>query len=164
MQEDVEALILRQSEIGSRLAAPNRTTQGNDDDGTNNYSKQRALPRAPQTLKKAHGVFPQVSRRSRQSARRCAAAAVQDLRATPSGQWAMKALEKLRIPAFASTEQAIEWGSHLNAEQHSTLVQAQQAMSYTALAEPDLQLKVKIATQSQLMREAAAAFALTSSI
>jgi hypothetical protein len=73
----------------------------------------------------------------------------------------MKALEKLRIPAFVSTEQAIEWGSHLNAEQHSTLVQAQQAMSYTALAEPDLQLKVKIATQSQLMREAAAAFALT---
>lgn len=75
----------------------------------------------------------------------------------------MKGLKKFRIPAFISAEQATEWGSHLNAEQYSTLIQAQQTTSYTALVEPNLKLKVSLATQSQLMREAAEAFALTSS-
>jgi hypothetical protein len=73
----------------------------------------------------------------------------------------MNGLKKLRIPTFVSTEQATEWGSHLNAEQHTVLVKAQRALSYTAAAEPNLQLKVNLATQSKLMREAAGAFALT---
>jgi len=76
----------------------------------------------------------------------------------------MNGFKKLRIPAFTSTEHAMEWGSHLNAEQHSALVKEQRALSYTAAAESDLQLRLNLATQSQLMREAAAVFALTSSI
>jgi len=73
----------------------------------------------------------------------------------------MNGFKKLRIPTFVSTEQATEWGSHLNAEQHTVLIKAQRALSYTAAAEPNLQLKVNLATQSKLMREAAGAFALT---
>jgi len=64
----------------------------------------------------------------------------------------------LRIPMFVSTEQAVEWGSHLNAKQHATLVKKQRALSSSALAECDLQRMVDLATQSQLMREAAEAF------
>ncbi len=67
----------------------------------------------------------------------------------------------LRIPTFVSTEHATEWGSHLNAEQHLELIEAQRALRYTAAAEPNLQLKVNLVTQSQLMCEAAGAFALT---
>ena len=64
----------------------------------------------------------------------------------------------LFIPMFVSTEQAVEWGSHLNAKQHATLVKKQRAMSSSAFAECDLQRMVHLATQSQLMREAAEAF------
>ena len=64
----------------------------------------------------------------------------------------------LLIPTFVSTEQAVEWGSHLNAKQHAMLVKKQHALSGSALAECDLQRMVKLATQSQLMREAAEAF------
>ena len=67
-----------------------------------------------------------------------------------------KPAEKLCIPMFASTEYAVEWGSHLDAEQHATLVKAQRALSDTALGEYDLQRMMNLATQSQLMREAAA--------
>ena len=68
-----------------------------------------------------------------------------------------KPVEKLCIPTFASAEQAVEWGSHLNAEQHATLVKAQRALSDTALGEYDLQRMINLVTQSQLMREAAEA-------
>ena len=64
----------------------------------------------------------------------------------------------LVIPMFVSTEQAMEWGSHLNAKQHATLVKKQRALSSSALAESDPQQMVDLATQSQLMREAAEAF------
>jgi hypothetical protein len=64
---------------------------------------------------------------------------------------AFKTIEKLRIPTFSSTEQAMEWGSHLNAEQH--------AKRDAALGEFDLQRMVDLATQSQLIREAADTFA-----
>ena len=64
----------------------------------------------------------------------------------------------LVIPTFVSTEQAVEWGSHLNAKQHATLVKKQRALSSRALGEYDLQRMVGLATQSQLMREAAEAF------
>ena len=67
-------------------------------------------------------------------------------------------VNKFSIPTFVSTEQAMEWGSHLNAEQHASLVETQRALSYTAFAECDLQRMVNLATQSQLMREAAEAF------
>jgi hypothetical protein len=72
---------------------------------------------------------------------------------------AFKFVKKLRIPTFSTTEQAMEWGSHLNAEQHAILVKVQRALSDTALGEPDLQRMVDLGTQSQLMREAADAFA-----
>jgi hypothetical protein len=68
-------------------------------------------------------------------------------------------LNKLSIPVFASTEQAVEWGSHLDVKEHARLIKAQHAMSNAAVAEWDLQHKVALATQSQLMREAAGAFA-----
>jgi hypothetical protein len=68
-------------------------------------------------------------------------------------------VKKLSVPTFVSTEQAMEWGSHLNAEQRASLVETQRALSYTTLAECDLQRMVNLATQSQLMREAAEAFA-----
>ena len=67
----------------------------------------------------------------------------------------------LRIPTFVSAEHATEWGSHLNAEQHLELIEAQRALRYSAAAEPNLQLKVNLVAQSQLMCEAAGAFALT---
>jgi len=67
-------------------------------------------------------------------------------------------IKKFCIPIFTSTEQAMEWGSHLNSKQHATLVEAQHAMSVTALGEWDPQRMVNLATQSQLMGEAAEAF------
>jgi hypothetical protein len=67
--------------------------------------------------------------------------------------------KKFCIPTFTSTEQAVEWGSHLNLKQHATLVKEQRALSNAALREWDLQRMVTLATQSQLMREAAEAFA-----
>ncbi|HEV2045660.1 MAG TPA: hypothetical protein VGQ95_03590 [Chthoniobacterales bacterium] len=67
-------------------------------------------------------------------------------------------VKELLIPTFVSTEQAMEWGSHLNAEQHTTLVKKQRALNSSALGEYDLQLMVNLGTQSQLMREAADAF------
>jgi hypothetical protein len=66
--------------------------------------------------------------------------------------------EDLVIPLFVSTEQAIRWGSHLNPEQHTTLVKAQQALSQDALSERNPQHMVNLATRSQLLREAAEAF------
>jgi hypothetical protein len=68
-------------------------------------------------------------------------------------------VRNLVIPTFISTEQAMKWGSHLNAEQHATLLERQRALSNTALAECNLQRMVNLATQSQLMREATEAFA-----
>ena len=64
----------------------------------------------------------------------------------------------LFIPLLASTEEALAWGSHLNSEQHATLVKTQRELGDRALAEHDLQHMVDLATQSQLMREAAEAF------
>ncbi len=67
-------------------------------------------------------------------------------------------VQNLLIPTFVSTEQAMEWGSHLNLEQRAWLIKTQRALSNTALAECNLQRMVNLATQSQLMREAAEAF------
>ena len=71
-----------------------------------------------------------------------------------------QALKTLLIPIFVSTEQAMEWGSRLNAKQHATLLTTQRSLSDAARAEiSNPQRKLNLATQSQLMREAAQAFA-----
>lgn len=67
-------------------------------------------------------------------------------------------IKALAVPAFASTEEAMEWGSSLNAEQHETLLDVQRTSSDAALAEGNLQRMIDLATRSQLMREAAEAF------
>jgi hypothetical protein len=72
----------------------------------------------------------------------------------------LAASEDLVIPILVSTEQAIRWGSQLNTEQHTTLVQTQRTLSENALAERNMQRMVDLATQSQLLREAAEAFVL----
>ena len=72
-----------------------------------------------------------------------------------------QARKTLLIPIFVNTEQAMEWGSRLNAKQHATLVKTQSALRDAALTECDPQRKLNLATQSQLMREAAQAFVPT---
>jgi hypothetical protein len=69
-----------------------------------------------------------------------------------------EALKTLLIPIFLSTEQAMEWGSHLDAKQHATLLQTQRALSDAATSEYDTERKLHLAMQSQLMREAGQAF------
>ena len=68
------------------------------------------------------------------------------------------ALKTLVIPIFVSTEQAMEWGSRLNAKQHVTLLTVQCALSDASRAECNSQRKLNLGTQSQLLREAAQAF------
>jgi hypothetical protein len=69
----------------------------------------------------------------------------------------LKRIRNLIIPAFVSTEQAMVWGSRLNPEQRATLLDMQRSVSDTAGTEADPQSMVNLATQSQLMREAAEA-------
>ena len=69
----------------------------------------------------------------------------------------LKRIQSLIIPAFVSTEQAMLWGSNLNPEQRATLLDIQRSLSNAARAEADPQRMVDLATQSQLMREAAEA-------
>ena len=69
----------------------------------------------------------------------------------------LRRIQSLIIPAFVSTEQAMVWGSHLNPEQRSTLLDIQRSVSNAAGAEADPQRMINLATQSQLMREAAEA-------
>ena len=76
---------------------------------------------------------------------------------SPSGVALLGRIKALIVPFFTSTEQAVEWGSRLNDEQHATLVDIQRTASNTAFSEPNLQRRVDLATQSQLMREAAEA-------
>ena len=61
------------------------------------------------------------------------------------------------VPTFSSSEQAVEWGSHLDAAQHATLLDIQRTVSNAAVIEPNLRRMVNLATQSQLMQEAAEA-------
>ncbi len=70
-------------------------------------------------------------------------------------------VKKFCIPTFNSTEQAMEWGTHLTGAQYATLVKEQRVLNDVALGEFDLQRKLDLATQSQLMSEAADAFAPT---
>ena len=66
-------------------------------------------------------------------------------------------IQSLVIPAFVSTEEAMVWGSHLNPEQRATLLDVHRSVSNAAHAEIDPQRMVNLATESQLMREAAEA-------
>jgi hypothetical protein len=66
-------------------------------------------------------------------------------------------IKRLVVPIFGSTEEAVEWGSHLNFEQHATLIEMQRTVSRAAVDELNLQRMVNLATRSQLMREAAEA-------
>ena len=69
----------------------------------------------------------------------------------------LKRIQSLIVPAFVSTEEAMEWGSRLNPEQRATLLDIRRSVSNAARAEADPQRMVDLATQSQLMREAAEA-------
>ena len=69
----------------------------------------------------------------------------------------LRRIQSLIIPAFVSTEQAMVWGSHLNPEQRATLLDIQRSVTNAAGAEADPQRMVNLATQAQLMREAAEA-------
>ena len=69
----------------------------------------------------------------------------------------LRRIHSLVIPAFVSTEEAMVWGSHLNPEQRAALLDMQRSVSNAARAEADPQRMVNLATQSQLMREAAQA-------
>ena len=80
-----------------------------------------------------------------------------------SGLALLGRIQALIIPAFVSEEQALEWGTHLDPEQRATLLDVQRNVSNAANDEPNLQHKVNLATQSQLMREASGAFAEISS-
>jgi hypothetical protein len=76
---------------------------------------------------------------------------------SPDGLALLSRIKALVIPVFASTEQAVEWGSHLNPDQRATLVDIQRTKSNAAVGEGNVQRMVHLATQSQLMREAAEA-------
>jgi len=69
----------------------------------------------------------------------------------------LRRIQSLIIPAFVSTEEAMLWGSDLNPEQRATLLDIHRSMSNAARVEADPQRMVNLATQSQLMREAAEA-------
>jgi hypothetical protein len=66
-------------------------------------------------------------------------------------------INRLTVPVFVSTEEATVWGSNLDPEQRETLIDIQRTSSNAAQTECNLQRMVNLATQSQLMREAAEA-------
>ena len=67
----------------------------------------------------------------------------------------LRRIQSLIIPAFVSTEEAMVWGSHLSPEQRATLLDIERSVNNSARAEADPQRMINLATQSQLMREAA---------
>ena|SRR5437868_15096490 len=69
----------------------------------------------------------------------------------------LRRIQSLIIPAFVSTEEAMLWGSQLKPEQRVTLLDIHRSVSNAARVEADPQRMVNLATQSQLMREAAEA-------
>jgi hypothetical protein len=67
-------------------------------------------------------------------------------------------INRLAVPVFSSSEEATEWGAHLDPDQRATLIDIQRTSSNAAQTERNLQRMVNLATQSQLMREAAETF------
>ena len=74
-----------------------------------------------------------------------------------SGLALLARIKNLAVPVFASTEHAVEWGSHLDAQQRATLIDVRRSANDAAYGEENLQRMVNLATRSQLMREAAEA-------
>lgn len=70
----------------------------------------------------------------------------------------LERINRLGVPVFVSSEEATEWGSNLDPEQRATLIDIQRRLSNAAQTECNLQQMVNLATQSQLIREAAEAF------
>lgn len=56
-------------------------------------------------------------------------------------------IEALVVPLFASTEEAVEWGSRLDPEQRATLVDIRRTRSNAVVGERNLQRMVNLATQ-----------------
>ena len=83
---------------------------------------------------------------------------VGNVAATGEGLGILERIASLGVPLFVSSEEAMEWGSRLNAAQHATLVEVQRTCSNAARENGDLEQMINLATQSQLMREAAEAF------
>ena len=81
-----------------------------------------------------------------------------NIAATNGGMGLLERITSLGVPMFVSTEQAMEWGSRLNAAEHLTLVDIQRTASNAARESGDLQRMINLATQAQLIREAAEAF------
>jgi hypothetical protein len=81
-----------------------------------------------------------------------------NIAATEAGLGLLERITSLGVPLFVSSEQAMEWGSRLDAAQHATLVDIQSSFSNAARESGDLQRMLNLATQSQLIREAAEAF------
>ena len=81
-----------------------------------------------------------------------------NIAATEAGLGLLQRITSLGVPMFVSSEQAMEWGSRLNGGQHATLVDIQRTTINTARETGNLQQMVNLATQSQLLREAAEAF------
>ena len=75
-------------------------------------------------------------------------------------------IERLLVPAFASTEHASKWGAQLAPGEHAALLEMQRDASDAALGARNPQSMAELATRSQLLREAAEAFvpALTGKI
>lgn len=70
----------------------------------------------------------------------------------------LERIEKLVVPAFVSTEEAMAWGSELSAEQRATLLDIQRTASNAAQVEGNLPRMLNLAIRSQLLREAAETF------
>lgn len=81
-----------------------------------------------------------------------------NIAATDTGLGILQNIANLHVPLFLSCEEAMEWGSRLNAAEHATLVDIQRTCSNAAFDTADLRRMVNVATQSQLLREAAEAF------
>ena len=81
-----------------------------------------------------------------------------NIAATDAGLAILQSIASLSVPLFLSSEEAMDWGSRLNAAEHATLVDIQRTCSNAARETADLQRMVNVATQSQLLREAAEAF------
>ena len=81
-----------------------------------------------------------------------------NIAATDAGLGILQSIASLRVPLFLSSEEAMEWGSRLNAAEHATLVDTHRTCSNAARETADLQRMVNVATQSQLLGEAAEAF------
>ena len=81
-----------------------------------------------------------------------------NIAATDAGLGILHRIASLGVPLFVSSEDAMEWGSRLDAAERAILVEIQCTCSNAARETTDPQRMMNLATQSQLLREAAEAF------